>query len=327
MLAAGLGDDDDGAGGVEDGAGPGCELAVEADVDGVGEVAHGVFGVVAHVEDLSASAGQLEDFGEIQRAKVVFESSVEGGPLASVEDGVVGEVSGSVGLVDRDEADEFLFRHGLEGVVEAALGADGGDDVRGDVFSAERAGAVGGIDEGVVGEGKELVVDGIVEVATEFVGGPADGGAEVGAADVADKEGVAGEDGVGVDGVFPEIEDEDANGLDGVAGGFEDLEAQAGEFEGVAVFHGDEFVFGLGAGAEADVCAAAVAEFEMAGDEVGMKVGEEDVANLDAERCCIGEVLLDVALGIDDDGGLAGLVGDEVGGVGEAAEEVLLEDH
>jgi hypothetical protein len=97
------------------------------------------------------------------------------------------------------------------------------------MLAAERSGTVRGVDEGLVGEGKELVVNGVVEVAAELLGGPAEGGAEVRAADVADEEGVAGEDGVGLVWGYSEIEDEDGDGLDGVAGGFEDLEPEAGE--------------------------------------------------------------------------------------------------
>ncbi len=259
--------------------------------------------------------------------RTCFEGFFERGALAGVEDGVVGEVGRGVGLVGGDDADELLLGHGLEGVVEAALIAECGDGVGGEVFAAERAGAVGGVDEGFVGKREELVVERVVEMAAEFLGGPAEGGAEVGAADVADEEGVAGEDGVGFVGALLEVEDEDGDGFDGVAGGFEDLEAEAGEVEGVAVFHGDEFVLGLGLGAEADVGAAAVAEFEMAGEEVGVEVSEEDVADLYAELVGVVDVLLDVALRIDDDGGAAGFVGDEVGRVGEAAEVVLLEEH
>ena len=126
---------------------------------------------------------------------------------------------------------------------------------------------------------------------------------------------------------FGEIEDQDGDGLDGVAGGFEDLQAQAGEVERVAILHGDEGVLGLGAAAEMDGGAAAVAQFQMAGDEVGVEVGEEDVADLEAEFFGVGEVLLDVALRVDDDGGAAGFVAEQVGGVGEAAEVVLFQNH
>ncbi len=65
----------------------------------------------------------------------------------------------------------------------------------------------------------------------------------------------------------------------------------------------------------------------MAGDEVGVEVGEEDVADGEVEGGGVGEVLGDVALRVDNNGGLGGLVAEEVGGVREAAEIVLLEDH
>lgn len=132
---------------------------------------------------------------------------------------------------------------------------------------------------------------------------------------------------MGTGGVAGEIEDEEGDGLDGVSGGFEDLKAEAGEGEDVAVAHGVKGVFGLGLGAEMDPGAAAVAELEMAGDEVSVEVGEEDVADEEAVLRGVVEVLLDVALGVDDDGGARGLVGEEVGGVGQTAEVVLFQEH
>ena len=67
-----------------------------------------------------------------------------------------------------------------------------------------------------------------------------------------------------------------------MAGSFEDLETKAGELEGVAVFHGDEFVLGLSLRAEMDGCVAVVAELEVSGEKVGVEVSEEDVADLNA---------------------------------------------
>jgi hypothetical protein len=56
-------------------------------------------------------------------------------------------------------------------------------------------------------------------------------------------------------------------------------------------------------------------------------MGEEDVLDLEFVLTGEGDVLIDVALRIDN-GGMAGLfVTDEVRGVGEAAEIELLEDH
>lgn len=63
----------------------------------------------------------------------------------------------------------------------------------------------------------------------------------------------------------------------------------------------------------------------MAGDEVRVEMGFDDV--LDAEVFLAGEVNVDVdvALGVDHGGNAFG--GDEVGGVGEAAQEELFDEH
>src|SRR6266700_2334159 len=65
----------------------------------------------------------------------------------------------------------------------------------------------------------------------------------------------------------------------------------------------------------------------MAGDEVRVKVGKEDVADLEAKFLGIGQVLLDIALGVDDDGGRAGLVSEQIRSVGKAAQVVLFKNH
>ena len=73
--------------------------------------------------------------------------------------------------------------------------------------------------------------------------------------------------------------------------------------------------------------AAAVAQLQMAGDEVGVEVGEEDMADLEAKFFGVGQILLDVALGVDDDGGRTGFVSEQVRGVGQATQVVLFQDH
>jgi hypothetical protein len=65
----------------------------------------------------------------------------------------------------------------------------------------------------------------------------------------------------------------------------------------------------------------------MAGDEVRVKVGEEDVADLEAKLLGIGQVLLGIALGVDDDGGRAGLISEQIRSVGKAAQVVLFKNH
>jgi hypothetical protein len=50
-------------------------------------------------------------------------------------------------------------------------------------------------------------------------------------------------------------------------------------------------------------------------------VGEEDVADLEAKLLGIGQVLLGIALGVDDDGGRAGLISEQIRSVGKAVQE------
>jgi len=326
VLAAGCGDDDDGVLAIEEGADPGCVLTAEADVDASGEMSGGEFGGVAGIEDLGALRLELEEGVEGERIHFAGEGLIERGALLAVEDGVVVEVVGGVGLVGGDDVDELLLGHGLEGVVGAALLAEGGDGFLAEGFAAERAGAVGGVDEAFVGEGEELGVEGIEEHVAELSGGPAEGGAEIGSADIADEEGVAGEDGVRFVGIGVAVEDEDGDGFGRVAGGFEDLESDLAEVEAVAVAEWGERVLGFGGGTEADSGADAVAELEMAGDEIGVQVGEEDVLDGEVVLGGEGEVLVDVALGINDDGGGGGFVADEIGRVGETGEVELMED-
>ena len=90
---------------------------------------------------------------------------------------------------------------------------------------------------------------------------------------------------------------------------------------------GVERVLGLGPRAEVDRRARAVAQLEVAGEEVGVEVRQDDVLDPAAEPLGVREVLVDVALRVDHGGDAAALVGDEVGGMSEAAEVVLLQDH
>ena len=79
--------------------------------------------------------------------------------------------------------------------------------------------------------------------------------------------------------------------------------------------------------AEVDRRAGALAQLEVARHEVGVEVRQEHVPDPAAEPVRVLEVLLDVALGVDHGRDAGGFVGDQVRGVREAAEVVLLEDH
>jgi hypothetical protein len=149
-------------------------------------------------------------------------------------------------------------------------------------------------------------------------------GGEVGAAYVAYEESVAGEDGSGLGG-RGQVGEDGADAFYGVAGGVEEVDAGAAELEGVAFFDGGVGEGGAGVFAEVDAGAGALGEFVVAGDEVGVEMGLDDV--LDAETFLAGEVEVEVyiALWVDDGGYAFG--GHDVGGVGEAAEEELLDEY
>ena len=51
----------------------------------------------------------------------LFEIPVQRGVLLSIQDGIVGEIRRSVGLVGRNETNEILLGHGLHGIIQAPL--------------------------------------------------------------------------------------------------------------------------------------------------------------------------------------------------------------
>ena len=128
-------------------------------------------------------------------------------------------------------------------------------------------------------------------------------------------------------GVGVEVVDEDRDRLRRVAGRLERLESHLSELDRVAVGERRELVLGLGPRAQIDLRADAIAQLEMAGQEVGVEMRQQDMLDPQPRRSRIGDVGVDVPLRIDDRRDSGCLVGDEVRRVGEATEVVLLEDH
>ena len=162
----------------------------------------------------------------------------------------------------------------------------------------------------------------------EVVGCPPERSPQVGTADIADEQRVSGQDRMGFCGVLLEIEDEDRNRFDGVAGRFQNLQPQSRESRAcLRPSSGRSAYSACGAGAEMDRRAATIAQFQMARHEVGMEMRQKNVADLQAEFLGVGQVLLDIALRIDDDGRRTGLVPEQIGRVGQAAQVILFQNH
>ena len=142
----------------------------------------------------------------------------------------------------------------------------------------------------------------------EIVGCPTQRSPQVGAADVSDEQGIAGEDGVRFCRVLLQIEHQDRDRFDGVSRCFENLYAQPWELERVSVLHRHKCVFRLCAGTKTDGSAAAVAQLQMPSNEVSMEVGQEDVADFEAKFPSVDQVLVNIALWVDDNRGRSRLV-------------------
>jgi hypothetical protein len=112
-----------------------------------------------------------------------------------------------------------------------------------------------------------------------------------------------------------------------VARRFEYLDAHAAKIDGAAVADGREAVFRDGFPPEVYRRADAVAELQMSRNEVRVEVCEENVG--DAQSVFGGEVevLIDVALRIDDRGSAGGFIADDVRSVRQAVQIELFENH
>ncbi len=218
LLRTGVGDQHDGGARGDHAAGVLREPGVQACMERTGQVRAGVGGRRAAVEEGGALpvAGR-ERLVQGERGR---RAGVQEGVAVAVEGRVVREVPGGGGLARGDQADEVGLRHGLEGVVEAALVTDGGAGLGGEAAAAGGTGAVCGKDPGRVREGQEFGVQGAVQTDGHVVRGVSGGGEQVGAADIADEEGVTGEHAERhlVVGVFA---DDQTDGFEGVARGGE----------------------------------------------------------------------------------------------------------
>ena len=112
-----------------------------------------------------------------------------------------------------------------------------------------------------------------------------------------------------------------------MAGRLERPELDIPQLDRVSVGKSGELVLGLRPGAEVDLRAHAIAQLEVACQEVGVQMREQHMLDPAAAALGVGDVVVYVPLWIDDRRDAGCLVGDQIGRMGEAAEVVLLEDH
>ena len=130
-----------------------------------------------------------------------------------------------------------------------------------------------GIDEDRIGERQQLVAQRVVQHRAKLARLPPERGSQVGPPDVADKQRVPGQDRMRCRLADIQIVDGERDRFRRVSGRGDRLQPHAPELDAVAVSERRERVLRLG-GAEINPRPDAIAQFQVAGDEIGVEVVE-----------------------------------------------------
>jgi hypothetical protein len=112
-----------------------------------------------------------------------------------------------------------------------------------------------------------------------------------------------------------------------VPGGLEHFQTDPAKAQPLSVAQPRELVLGVRTTAEVDPGTLAVAQLEMPGDEVSVKVGQEHVPDPAAEPVGVLDVLVNITLRIDHRGDAASLISHQVRRMRQAPQVVLPEDQ
>jgi len=290
---------------------------------------------VSRVEELRAIVDGGSDLLDGQRLQFARERLIQRRPHTAVQHGVVGEVRRRIRLIRGHELDEALLRHRLERVIHTPLIPDGRYRFLRDCLAAQRPGAMRGINLCRVRQRQQLFMQRVVQHGAQLSCRPAERCAEIRSSHVADKQCVARKhrDRAGIRDSGLGIRDQSAvvheqrNRFDRMPRRFQSLDPDRSEIDHRAVANRLEFIFRDRFPTEADDRAHAVAQLEVAGNEIRVEVRQEDVRDT---KVVIGrerQILIDVALRIDDSRGTALLISNDVRGVCETVEIKLLEEH
>ena len=81
---------------------------------------------------------------------------------------------------------------------------------------------------------------------------------------------------------------------------FKNLQSYLAEFQDIAIPQRHKGILGGGVCAEINLRPHTVTQLKMSGDEIGVEVGQEHVAYLQPQPPCVFQVLVDIALRIDN---------------------------
>ena len=279
---------------------------------------------VTGVEDDRPARLELEDLGRRHGRRAVM--LVEERSALLVPVGAVGEVQRHQRLTLGHDVDEVALVHRRQGVVGVALLADGRRRLVRQALAARRARSVGGKDPGLVGQGEELLAQGVVQVARQLGGTGTLGSRQIRPPDVADEQGVAGQHAVG-DLVTGALVHHEADRLWRVPRRGPYLHLHLTQADALTVGQPFDRELRLCLRSEADAGPRCLGELEMPGEEVSVEVGLDDPLDLEPGGFGVGEITRDVPLWVDHHRPTGRLVADQVRGVRQAAEEVLVEDQ
>ena len=124
-----------------------------------------------------------------------------------------------------------------------------------------------------------------------------------------------------------EVVNDEGDRFRSVARRFEGLQAHASELEDLAIAKRNEYIRCLRHGSQIDFCAYPIAQFQMSSNEIGMEMRQEYVLDLKSVLGSKRDVLVRVALRVNDGCRTGLLVSNKVGGVRQARQIELLEDH
>src|SRR4029450_8546207 len=120
---------------------------------------------------------------------------------------------------------------------------------------------------------------------------------------------------------------ENGNGLRGVPWGRENLQPDLAAGERFSMGKWRKGELGLGLSPQANGRAKPIPQFNMAGEEISVKMGQKDILDVKNLLCCVLQILVNITLWINHDRRTRSCIGDEIGGMRETAKVILLQHH